>query len=205
MAETRKPIILMVDDNPHNLRVLTEMMEESGYETVIALSGRRALEIVALQKPDLILLDVKMPEMDGYEVCRSLRNDPRTADIPVIFITVQSDADDVVKGFESGAVDYVSKPFNILELQMRTKTHLELKQARDAQKKYNEELEKTNRELIKANEIIRTQNEQLKEIAFCLEQLSKTDALTELYNRRYLLEKLEEEVCRYKRTQKPFP
>ena len=204
MAETRKPIILLVDDNPHNLRVLTEMMEESGYEPVISLSGKKALEIVALQKPDLILLDVKMPEMDGYEVCRSLRNDPRTADIPVIFITVQSDADDVIKGFESGAVDYVSKPFNILELQMRTKTHLELKQARDALKKYNEELEKTNQELLKANEIIRTQNEQLKEIAFCLEQLSKTDALTELYNRRYLLEKLDEEVCRYKRTQKSF-
>ncbi|HEY8462650.1 MAG TPA: diguanylate cyclase [Bacillota bacterium] len=204
MAENRKPLVLMVDDNPHNLRILTEMMEENGYETIVALSGKKALELVTIEKPDLILLDVKMPEMDGYEVCRILKADSLTRDIPVIFITVQSDVDDVIKGFESGAVDYISKPFNILELQMRTKTHLEVKQARDAQKLYNEELEKTNLELKKANEIIRTQNEQLREIAFRLEQLSQTDALTGLYNRRYLIEKLEEEVARYQRNRKPF-
>jgi diguanylate cyclase (GGDEF)-like protein len=204
MKENNKPIVLIVDDNPHNLRVVTDMMEESGYESVIALSGKKALGFIELQKPDLILLDVKMPELDGYEVCRILKNDPQTRDIPIIFLTVQSDLDDVIKGFESGAVDFVSKPFNILELQMRTKTHLELKQIRDAQKIYNEQLENANRELKKANEIIRTQNEQLREVAFRLEQLSTTDALTELYNRRYMIEKLAEEVNRYKRNQNPF-
>jgi diguanylate cyclase (GGDEF)-like protein len=204
MTEIHKPIVLIVDDNPHNLRVVTDMMEESGYEPVIALSGKKALGFIAIQKPDLILLDVKMPELDGYEVCRILKNDPQTREIPIIFLTVQSDLDDVIKGFESGAVDFVSKPFNILELQMRTKTHLELKQIRDAQKTYNQQLEKANRELKKANEIIRTQNEQLREVAFRLEQLSKTDVLTELYNRRYMMEKLAEEGSRYKRNQKPF-
>jgi diguanylate cyclase (GGDEF)-like protein len=204
MAETHKPIVLIVDDNPHNLRVVTDMMEESGYEPVIALSGKKALGFIEIQKPDLILLDVKMPELDGYEVCRILKSDSQTRDIPIIFLTVQSDLDDVIKGFESGAVDFISKPFNILELQMRTKTHLELKQIRDAQKNYNEQLENANRELKKANEIIRTQNEQLREVAFRMEQLSKIDVLTELYNRRYMIEKLAEEVNRYKRNQKPF-
>jgi diguanylate cyclase (GGDEF)-like protein len=204
MTEIHKPIVLIVDDNPHNLRVVTDMMEESGYEPVIALSGKKALGFIAIQKPDLILLDVKMPELDGYEVCRILKNDPQTREIPIIFLTVQSDLDDVIRGFESGAVDFVSKPFNILELQMRTKTHLELKQIRDAQKIYNQQLENANRELKKANEIIRTQNEQLREVAFRLEQVSKTDVLTELDNRRYMMEKLAEEVNRFKRNQKPF-
>jgi diguanylate cyclase (GGDEF)-like protein len=204
MTEIHKPIVLIVDDNPHNLRVVTDMMEESGYEPVIALSGKKALGFIAIQKPDLILLDVKMPELDGYEVCRILKSDPQTREIPIIFLTVQSDLDDVIRGFESGAVDFVSKPFNILELQMRTKTHLELKQIRDAQKIYNQQLENANRELKKANEIIRTQNEQLREVAFRLEQVSKTDVLTELDNRRYMMEKLAEEVNRFKRNQKPF-
>jgi diguanylate cyclase (GGDEF)-like protein len=205
MAEVSdKPIVMIVDDNPHNLRVVTDMIDESGYEAVIAMSGKKALGFIAIQKPDLILLDVKMPELDGYEVCRILKSNSETRDIPIIFLTVQSDLDDVIKGFESGAVDFISKPFNILELQMRIKTHLELKQIRDAQKTYNEQLENANRELKKANEIIRTQNEQLREVAFCLEQLSKTDALTELYNRRYMIEKLAEEVNRYRRNRKPF-
>jgi diguanylate cyclase (GGDEF)-like protein len=204
MAETHKAIVLIVDDHPHNLRVVTEMMEECGYEPVIALSGKKALGFIGIQKPDLILLDVKMPELDGYEVCRILKSDPQTRDIPIIFLTVQSDLDDVIKGFESGAVDFISKPFNILELQMRTKTHLELKRIRDAQKTYNEQLENANRELKQANEIIRTQNEQLREVAFRLEQLSKTDVLTDLYNRRYMLEKLADEVNRYKRNQNSF-
>jgi two-component system cell cycle response regulator len=204
MAEIHKPIVLIVDDNPYNLRVVTEMMEENGYESVIALSGKKALDFIAMQKPDIILLDVKMPELDGYEVCRILKENPQTREIPIIFLTVQSDLDDVIKGFEAGAVDFVSKPFNIIELQMRTKTHLELKQARDSQKIYNEQLENANRELKKANEIIRTQNEQLREVAFRLDQLSKTDALTELYNRRCMMEKLAEEANRYKRNRKPF-
>jgi diguanylate cyclase (GGDEF)-like protein len=205
MTETvNKPIVMIVDDNRHNLRVITDMMEESGYEPVIALSGIKALKFIAIQKPDLILLDVKMPEMDGYEVCQILKSDPQTRDIPIIFLTVRSDLDDVIKGFESGAVDFISKPFNILELQMRTKTHLELKRIRDAQKTYSEQLENANRELLKANEIIRTQNEQLSEVAFRLERLSKTDVLTELYNRRYMIEKLAGEVSRFKRNQKLF-
>jgi signal transduction histidine kinase len=111
-----------------------------------ATSGAKALEGVRLQLPDLILLDLMMPEMDGLEVCRRLKADPLTQPIPVIFLTASNEMQHLVKGFEVGAVDYVTKPFNPPELLARVRTHLELKHARDTILRYGEELRRLNEE-----------------------------------------------------------
>lgn len=126
-----KDLVLVVDDNPQNLQVLGPMLEKKGYDVAFATSGEQALEFVAGETPDLVLLDIMMPGMDGYEVCQRLKEIKSTASIPVIFLTAKSDTDDVVRGFEAGGVDYVTKPFNSAELLARVKTHLELKNARE--------------------------------------------------------------------------
>jgi len=131
MSNNKKALVLIVDDNAQNLRFLGKMMAENGYEPAMARSGAQALEFVLKEKPELILLDIMMPEMDGYEVCKELKSDKFTAHIPVIFLTAKTEIDDLVKGFEVGAVDYVTKPFKSAELLARIKTHIELKRARE--------------------------------------------------------------------------
>ena len=107
-----KRLVLIVDDNADNLQVLAGHLTEAGYEVLAANNGPRALALVVNRKPDLILLDILMPGMDGFAVCRALKGDPETSDIPVIFITAaRTDTNDVVEGFQLGAVDYVTKPF----------------------------------------------------------------------------------------------
>ena len=122
--------ILLVDDSPVNLEILKEAL--SRYKTIGALDGDTAIETAfSRNKPDLILLDVVMPGMDGYEVCRILKSNELSKDIPIIFITGQNDSTSIIKGFEAGAVDYITKPFNVLELKARIKTQLSVKMARD--------------------------------------------------------------------------
>jgi class 3 adenylate cyclase/CheY-like chemotaxis protein len=123
--------LLIVDDTPQNLQVLGTILRQQGYKLSVAQHGRQALEVAAKAPPDLILLDVMMPEMDGFEACRRLKEDPRTRDIPIIFLTAKTAAEDIVQGFEAGGVDYVAKPFNPAELLKRVQTHLELKAARE--------------------------------------------------------------------------
>ena len=107
-----KNTILIVDDTPDNLSVLSGLLKNL-YKTKIATTGRKALKIVFSDNPpDLILLDIMMPEMDGYDVCREIKKDQKTKDIPVIFITAKTEPQDIVKGFEVGSVDYITKPFN---------------------------------------------------------------------------------------------
>ena len=118
--------LLVVDDTLINLQVLTGLLQAHGYRVRGAVNGELALGAVAQQAPDLILLDIKMPKMDGYEVCQALKENPATHDIPVIFISALNDPLDKVKAFESGGVDYVSKPFDELEVLARVKTHLQL-------------------------------------------------------------------------------
>jgi phosphoserine phosphatase RsbU/P len=121
--------ILIVDDTPINIGVISGALKDS-YATKVATSGEKALAIAAgAEKPDLILLDVMMPEMDGYEVCRRLKANPDTKDIPVIFLTGQTQADDETKGFEVGAVDYIHKPFSAAVVKARVRTHLLLREA----------------------------------------------------------------------------
>ena len=130
MPEEEKALILVVDDNPQNIQVLGNLLENRGYELAFFLSGFQALEFLKKDKPELILLDVMMPEMDGYEVCKIIKRDESINDIPIIFLTAKTEVDDIVKGFEVGAVDYVTKPFQSPELLARIKTHVELGRAR---------------------------------------------------------------------------
>ncbi len=131
--------VLVVDDIPRNLQVVGTMLRNEGYEVMPSTSGADALEGVRVQVPDLILLDLMMPEMDGLEVCRRLKADPAVGNIPVIFLTASNEMEHLVKGFEAGAVDYITKPFNAPELLARVRTHLELRHARERLREMNEE------------------------------------------------------------------
>lgn len=121
-----KPLILIVDDNNFNLEMLSSVLKEEGYHTLTASSGIEALDSADKKSPDLILLDIIMPQMDGYETCERLRESDKTKNVPIIFLSGRTKEDDVVRGFRAGAVDYVSKPFHPEELLSRVRTHLEL-------------------------------------------------------------------------------
>src|SRR5271169_5783916 len=142
--------ILIVDDTPINIGVISGALKDS-FATKVATSGEKALAIAAgKEKPDLILLDIMMPEMDGYEVCRRLKADPDTRDIPVIFLTSQTEAEDETKGFEVGAVDYIHKPFSAAVVKARVRTHLML---REAHAQIAQQLVEINTELEMARQI----------------------------------------------------
>lgn len=120
-----KPIVLVVDDAPENVDILNGLLKNQ-YRVKVALDGEKALAIASLKDaPDLILLDIMMPGMDGYEVCGKLKGDPDTKEIPVLFLTAKMETEDIVKGFQLGAVDFITKPFNPDELLARVRTHLE--------------------------------------------------------------------------------
>ena len=120
--------ILIVEDTPANIQAISAILKEQGYQISIATNGRQALDVLARIRPDLILLDIMMPEMDGFETCRQLKASAAWREIPIIFLTAKTETADIVKGFELGAVDYVAKPFNAHELLARVKTHLTLDQ-----------------------------------------------------------------------------
>ena len=123
--------ILIVDDIPDNLRVLSNVLVDEGHEVSAATNGRQALKLAAACDPDLILLDVMMPDLDGYAVCEALKSDPRLKTIPVIFVTARSEVEDERRGLALGAVDYITKPFKEAIVRMRVRTQLELKRQRD--------------------------------------------------------------------------
>ncbi|WP_295434921.1 diguanylate cyclase [uncultured Thiodictyon sp.] len=123
--------ILIVDDIPDNIRVLSRMLVDDGHQVSAATNGRAALKLADSCAPDLILLDVMMPEMDGYQVCAALKADPLLQAIPVIFITALTDTEDETRGLALGAVDYIAKPFKEAIVRLRVRTHLELKRQRD--------------------------------------------------------------------------
>ena len=121
--------ILIVDDVPENIRLLGTILQKEGYKISAAKEGMQALAIATKGIPDLILLDVMMPEADGFEICQRLKDNPVTKDIPIIFLTAMDQVKDMVKGFQAGAADYITKPFNTVELLVRIRTHLKLKKA----------------------------------------------------------------------------
>ena len=125
------PTILVVDDDQQNLELVQAYLEDIECETLAARDGIEALELVAGGKPDLILLDVMMPKMSGFEVCRRLKNDPQTSQIPVIMVTALNEFGDIERGIDSGTDDFVSKPINKLELLTRIRTMLKLKHLTD--------------------------------------------------------------------------
>ncbi|WP_018151380.1 response regulator [Leeia oryzae] len=140
-TEPVKASILVVDDTPENLRLVSSLLKDS-YKVRVATNGMLALEMAAQEpQPALILLDIMMPEMDGYEVCMRLKQQPNTADIPIIFLTARSESEDERKGFDLGAVDYITKPINPMVLTARVQTHVALKQSRDVLAHHNVWLE----------------------------------------------------------------
>lgn len=153
---SEKPTVLVVDDEPTNLDLLVDLLRED-YKVKVAINGAKALKIAnSSPLPDLILLDIMMPEMNGYEVCETLKGDPLTAGIPVIFLTAMSQVEDEQKGLEVGAVDYITKPISPGTLGARVKTHVQLKRMSDTLKQQNELLEKMveerTKELAQTNE-----------------------------------------------------
>lgn len=129
--------ILIVDDISENIQVAMSILKEDNYEFSYAIDGESALRLVKDHQFDLILLDIMMPGIDGFDVCRRLKNDRNTAEIPVIFLTAKSDVDAIAEGFKVGAVDYLVKPFHANELLARVKTHLELSQSKQLLRKHN--------------------------------------------------------------------
>ena len=130
-AQDRIPIILVVDDNQQNLELLQVYLEDVDCQSVPASDGPEALDIIATNPPDLILLDVMMPKMSGFEVCRRIKSDPKTSDIPVIMVTALNEFGDIERAIDSGTDDFLSKPVNKLELLTRIKTLLKLKHLSD--------------------------------------------------------------------------
>ncbi len=139
--------ILLVDDTPDNLRVLSAMLTNQGYEVRKALNGQRAIASVQSDPPDLILLDIRMPGMDGYTVCQQLKSDPKSCDVPVIFISALDDVLDKVKAFAVGGVDYVTKPFQEMEVLARIEHQLCIQRLKQQLLEHNQELARSNQEL----------------------------------------------------------
>jgi two-component system sensor histidine kinase/response regulator len=173
----RKSEVLIVDDIPSNLNFLSEVLHLEGIGVMLATSGADALQIAHYKLPDLILLDIAMPLMDGYEVCAKLKSDPATKDIPVIYLTARTEPEDILKGFETGAVDYILKPFNATELIARVKTHLELKAKTEALLSINQRLEEQVKqrtaEITEANINLRETNRKLEQAYQDLSNLDK--------------------------------
>ena len=138
--------ILIVEDTLKNIQVLGTILRNENYQINVAQNGVQALEVVQKILPDLILLDIMMPEMDGFETCERLKADPATKEIPVIFLTAKTEVDDIVKGFDLGAVDYVTKPFNSAELLARVRTHLFIHLLQAALKSSYDDIARMNRE-----------------------------------------------------------
>ncbi|MEW5957196.1 MAG: response regulator [Chloroflexota bacterium] len=157
--------ILIVDDNPVNLHRLLRMLHGQGYQVRSATNGVQALAAVQLEPPDLILLDIMMPDMDGYEVCTRLKTNPESRDIPVIIVSALSETEDIIQAFSVGAVDYVTKPIRAEETLARVRTHLALRSLQ-------QELRQTNQKLEKRNAELETRNTQLQEALDTIKSLS---------------------------------
>lgn len=153
-AHYAEPSILIVDDNPRNLQLISSLLKDQGYKLYITNSGENVMTFLKNIIPDLILLDIMMPEMSGFEVCRILKQQELYRDIPVIFLTAKNDIEDVVEGFEVGAVDYITKPFSSKEVLARVSTHMKLKQAQNLLFNKNLELKRINEELSHSKSII---------------------------------------------------
>ncbi len=174
--DEKRNTVLIVDDNQVNISFLEKILFKSGYETLSARGGREALEVIDKSKPDLILLDVMMPGMDGFEVCEKVKSSPDTDDVPVIFLTAKTETEALVRGFDVGAADYITKPFQRAELLARVRTHITMKEMQ--------------RELLRQNVL--------------LAKLARTDPLTGVNNRRYFIEALEREFARSLRYENPL-
>ncbi len=149
---SEKGTILLVDDHPQNLKLLSDLLEEQGYEVQQAINGVVALKAIPTAHPDVILLDIHMPELDGYTVCQRLKSNPQTQDIPVIFVSALNEAWDKVKAFSVGGSDYISKPFKTVEVLARVENQLKVRRLKSSVKQLQKELEKKDYQLQQALE-----------------------------------------------------
>lgn len=145
--QKQQSVILVVDDNPRNLQLISTMLTANGYKVIVASSGSSALKSLELREPDLILLDIMMPDMNGFEVCGIIKSNEQWRGIPVVFLTAKTELSDIVHGFKLGAVDYITKPFRIDEVLVRINTHIELRQAKIQLEHKNQQLQTLNNEL----------------------------------------------------------
>lgn len=181
--------VLIVDDIPENLKVLSKTLQQEGFQVRAVTSGRMALRVVHSAKPDIILLDIKMPEMDGYEVCKYLKSNPETQSIPVIFLSALDEVLDKVLAFEVGGVDYITKPFQFQEVLARVHNQLQLRAAQAEVERLNANLEKRviQRTAQLEQEIVKRQRIQEELLYMALH-----DSLTELPNRTWLMDRLKQ-------------
>lgn len=167
MSQPPQHLVLIVDDAVANLHLLVNRLFAQGYQIMVAESGESALNRVRARRPDLILLDVRMPGIDGFETCRRLKSDPASAAVPVIFLSAHGDHDNKIEGFEAGGVDYITKPIDPAEVLLRVRTHLELDQLRRDLAQANAELESRvaiRTQELQAEVVRRTQSEEEKSI-----------------------------------------
>jgi diguanylate cyclase (GGDEF)-like protein len=189
--------ILIVDDTPDNLHLLSKMLNRRGYEVQAVDSGEMALLMIEVAPPDLILLDVCMPAMDGYEVCLALKANPQTEDIPVIFVSALDEVLDKLRAFDVGAVDYITKPFRIPEVMARVTIHMTLRRLQLQLREQNELLKQEVRDRLAAEVALQAANQEL-------QRLANLDGLTQVANRRRFDEYLEQEWRRLNREQSPL-
>lgn len=142
-----KPLVLVIDDNPNNIQAVGANLIRHNIGLSMASDANKALTAMYTKKPDLILLDIMMPEIDGYQLAKIIKNDPELKDIPIIFLTAKTSQEDILEGFESGAVDYITKPFNPMELISRVNAHLQIKEYQNTINEKNKILEKLNNEM----------------------------------------------------------
>ncbi len=212
MLNNQQNVILIVDDNPTNIKVLFHFLKESGFKVLVASDGESALKKLTQIEPDLILLDVMMPGIDGFETCKRIKINPKTQDIPIIFMTALSEVEDKVNGLESGAVDYITKPFQQEEVLSRVRLHLKLRHMSLALAQQNEQLKKeiaariiAEKQLLQLNESLEEKVAQRTEaLSVALAELQKkekeleykayNDNLTRLPNRHWFMKRLEEVI-----------
>lgn len=195
----KAPLILIVEDTTKDVQLLGNILKKNGYRTADANDGRQATQMIRNLLPDLVLLDVLLPGLNGFEVCGQIRNEFKTKDIPIIFVTVKDNEDDIVQAFDAGAVDYVTKPYNTAELLARVRTHIELKRKRDLIVQYNLELENEiaeRKKIEREKEIIVAELDRKNEI---LKNMIALDDLTGLYNRKHMMERLSQEIAEGRR------
>ncbi len=189
-AQATKGSILIIDDTPENLRILSRLLMYEGYQVCVAIDGAYALDAVRASPPDLILLDIMMPGLDGYETCIQLKADPYTCGIPVIFLSALDDVLDKVKAFEVGGVDYVAKPFQPQEVLARVQAHLALRQLQL-------ELERRNAELEEALATIKTLKGLIPVCAWCGRKVKDGEAWVdfEIYVRTHTDAEFTHGIC----------
>jgi diguanylate cyclase (GGDEF)-like protein len=201
-VEDVPPDILIVDDTPENLRLLSIVLEKKGYHVRKSLSGIAALTAVKAAPPDLIMLDIMMPEMDGYEVCLLLKAMPEAENIPIIFLSALNEAFDKIKAFQVGGADYVTKPFHFDEVLMRVQNQLDLKAKTRKIYQLNAELEERvqqrTQQLEAINQALLHEIEERKRIELQLIEMSLHDALTHLPNRVFFMKRLTQELSQVK-------